>query len=268
MKPLSLTTCLLAVLTGHALVKEVVAENTIPLPQAHAHNDYRHDRPLLDALDHGFCSVEADIFLVDGKLLVGHDRHELRPERTLAKLYLDPLRDRVRRNGGRVYRDGPLFTLLIDLKSDGQTTYVALSRLLAKYDDVFCSVRDGKVRRRAVMAVISGDRPQEMIAAENPRFAGIDGRLTDLDTDKPAHLMPLISDRWGSHFRWFGSGEMPQEERRKLHDAVANAHESGRRIRFCATPERESVWKELRAAGVDLINTDDLTGLQRFLSRQ
>src|SRR5207237_4622701 len=41
----------------------------VPLIHAHAHNDYEHTRPLLDALDHGFCSVEADIHLVDGKLL-------------------------------------------------------------------------------------------------------------------------------------------------------------------------------------------------------
>ena len=40
------------------------------LPAAHAHNDYLHKRPLLDALAQGFCSVEADIFLVDGALLV------------------------------------------------------------------------------------------------------------------------------------------------------------------------------------------------------
>src|SRR5436190_1820266 len=37
------------------------------LPNAHAHNDYLHTRPLLDALDQGFCSVEADIHLVNGK---------------------------------------------------------------------------------------------------------------------------------------------------------------------------------------------------------
>lgn len=37
-----------------------------PLERAHAHNDYEHDRPLLDALDHGFTSVEADVWLVDG----------------------------------------------------------------------------------------------------------------------------------------------------------------------------------------------------------
>ena len=69
----------------------------VPLRQAHAHNDYAHSRPLLDALDHGFCSVEADVFLVKDKLLVGHTFLELKPNRTLESLYLDPLLERVKR---------------------------------------------------------------------------------------------------------------------------------------------------------------------------
>lgn len=48
-----------------------------PLWRAHAHNDYEHPRPLLDALDHRFGSVEADVFLVGDQLLVGHDATEL-----------------------------------------------------------------------------------------------------------------------------------------------------------------------------------------------
>ena len=35
---------------------------TQPLERAHAHNDYEHARPLLDALSHGFTSVEADVW--------------------------------------------------------------------------------------------------------------------------------------------------------------------------------------------------------------
>src|SRR5262245_56842543 len=58
----------------------------------HAHNDYAHAVPLHDALDRGFCSVEADIFLVCGDLLVGHNQAALDPARTLESLYLDPLR--------------------------------------------------------------------------------------------------------------------------------------------------------------------------------
>ena len=64
-----------------------------PLPQAHAHNDYEHEPPLLDALDHGFASVEADVWLVFGDLFVAHDAHELTMGRTLESLYLDPLAD-------------------------------------------------------------------------------------------------------------------------------------------------------------------------------
>jgi len=47
-----------------ALAAETPAE-PILLTQAHAHNDYAHARPLFDALDQGFCSVEAYIFLLD-----------------------------------------------------------------------------------------------------------------------------------------------------------------------------------------------------------
>lgn len=41
-------------------------------------------------------------------------------------------------------------------------------------------------------------------------------------------------------------------------------------MRFWATPdtpgpERDAVWAELLAAGVDHLNTDDLAGLARFL---
>jgi len=80
-----------------------------PLIHAHAHNDYEHTRPLLDALDHGFCSVEADIYLVEDKLLVAHNRRDAKPERTLQALYLDPLRERVKRNGGRVFPTAGVF---------------------------------------------------------------------------------------------------------------------------------------------------------------
>ncbi len=70
----------------------------VPRPQAHAHNDYLHERPLLDALANGFCSVEADIFLENGELLVGHTKRELASGRTLQSLYLDPLKERINEN--------------------------------------------------------------------------------------------------------------------------------------------------------------------------
>lgn len=236
-----------------------------PQPQAHAHNDYHHPRPLLDAMSHGFCSVEADVFAIDGELLVAHDRVDAKPGRTLQKLYLDPLRAAVRANGGRVYKSVPTFTLLIDFKSAAEPTYQVLRDLLADYRDILVRQQDGRELPGPVSIVISGNRPFDLIAADEQRMVGIDGRLKDLDSDMSADLMPLISDNWMLHFRWDGTGEMPAAERVKLRQAVKKAHDAGRRIRFWATPENEMVWNELAAAGVDHINTDQLARLEEFL---
>ncbi len=240
----------------------------VPLLQAHAHNDYHHPRPLYDALAHGFSSVEADIFLEDGELLVAHERSELRRERTLEALYLEPLRRLITENGGSVLRDGPRFTLHIDIKTDAGDTYRALAPVLASYGDILDSVEDGNVTRRAVTAIVSGNRPQELMEAESIRHAGIDGRLSDLDSEKPAHLMPLISDHWGRNFAWRGDGAISPEERETLRGIIEKVHGKGRRVRFWATPEVPALWEELYAAGVDYINTDDLCGLEEFLLRK
>lgn len=257
----------LVVLSVTMLCVEVSAADAQPLAKAHAHNDYHHERPLLDALSHGFCNVEADIFLVGDELQVGHDRRELRAGRTLQALYLDPLRERVSENGGRVYRDGPPFTLLVDIKTAGGPTYKLLHEVLSQYADILSSVEDGEFHQRAVDVVISGNRPIEDVAAQRVRYAGVDGRLSDLDSDAPAHLVPMISDRWGAHFRWRGERPINAAERQKLHEIVEKSHAAGRRVRFWATPEKTVVWQELLEADVDLINTDDLAGLERFLSK-
>jgi glycerophosphoryl diester phosphodiesterase len=237
----------------------------VPLDQAHAHNDYWHERPLFDALDRGFTSVEADVLLVDGKLLVGHEPAELKPERTLESLYLAPLAERVRQNGGEVYPNGRRFLLLVDIKSDAQETYAVLQEALAQYADMLTTVEHGKVRPGVVTVVISGNRPTEALAAAEVRFAGWDGRVTDLASGAPAHLMPMISDNWSNHFTWIGNGPLPDSERAKLNEIVRRAHGAGRIVRFWATPENEAVWRELRAAGVDLIGTDELDRLAKFL---
>jgi glycerophosphoryl diester phosphodiesterase len=240
-------------------------KSPVPLVRAHAHNDYEHQRPLLDALDHGFCGVEADIWLVKGKLLVAHDRNKTQPERTLEGLYLEPLRQRVQQNGGRVYRDGPPVTLLIDIKSDGEMTYAALREVLKRYTDMLTEFRTNQTKTNAITVIISGNRPRETIRTQTVRYAGYDGRLIDVDSGEAAHFIPLISDNWRQHFKWLGIGPMPQPEREKLRSIVARCHAAGRKVRFWATPDKPEVWKELFDGGVDLINTDDLGGLQKFL---
>jgi hypothetical protein len=243
-----------------------------PLRQAHAHNDYLHTHPLHDALSHGFTSVEADIFLVDGELLVAHEASDLDPARTLASLYLDPLLARVRANHGAVYpghRD-PV-QLLIDIKTDGAAAYIELDRQLQRYRRMLTSYHDGRVRAGAVTPVISGDRTARVpMEAQRTRLAFYDGRLDDLGTAATASFIPLISSNWTQSFSWLGAGSFPLAERDRLRALVTTAHREGRRVRFWATPdvagpERDAVWTELLAAGVDHLNTDDLSGLEVFL---
>jgi hypothetical protein len=236
-----------------------------PLLQAHAHNDYLHERPLLDALAHGFCSVEADIHLVDGKLLVAHDRNKTRPDRTLQALYLDPLRERVRQNGGRVYRGGPEVTLLIDLKADWHELYPVLHSVLTNYADILTTFHDGRKQTNAVMVVISGNRSRDMLDGEAVRYAALDGELPDLDAKAQSELVPWISSMWGRSFKWRGKGTMPAQELARFREIVARAHQQGRRVRFWGAPDSPAFWTVLRDAGVDLINTDDLAGLEKFL---
>ncbi|MFE4919699.1 phosphatidylinositol-specific phospholipase C/glycerophosphodiester phosphodiesterase family protein [Streptomyces sp. NPDC056661] len=243
-----------------------------PLRQAHAHNDYLHPHPLHDALSHGFTSVEADIFLVDGELLVAHEATDLDPTRTLASLYLDPLLARVRANHGTVYAGyrEPV-QLLIDIKTDGAAAYLELDRQLRRYRRMLTSYHDGRVRAGAVTPVISGDRAARIpMEGQRTRLAFYDGRLDDLGTAATASFIPLISSNWTESFGWLGTGPFPAAERDRLRDLVGAAHRGGQRVRFWATPdvagpERDAVWTELLAAGVDHLNTDDLAGLELFL---
>lgn len=243
-----------------------------PLWRAHAHNDYEHPRPLLDALDHRFGSVEADVYLVDGQLLVAHAPEDLDPSRTLESLYLAPLAARVRAGHGRVYRrDRRPLQLLIDIKTAGEAAYLELDRQLRRHQRLFTTCTHGRVLPGAVTAVISGDRAARApMEAQRTRHAFYDGRLSDLGSSAPASFVPLISDNWELNFTWQGVGAFPAAERRRLRKIVSAAHSRGQRVRFWATPDvagpaRDAVWAELVAAGVDHLNTDDLAGLEAFL---
>lgn len=239
---------------------------TLVLPRAHSHNDYWRKRPLYDALECGFCSVEADIFLVGGTLLVGHEPHELHPERTLERLYLEPLRARARQARGKIYPEAPFFFLLIDIKSEARATYEALHQLLARYDDLFTRYEGTRVVPRAVQAVLSGNRvPLAHLAEQRVRFVGYDGRLSDLTDDAPPTLMPWISDNWLRWFRWNGRGAFPEHEREQLRRFVQQAHAKGYQLRFWATADLPTVWEVLWEAGVDRIGTDNPFALRDFM---
>ncbi|MBN2376232.1 MAG: phosphatidylinositol-specific phospholipase C/glycerophosphodiester phosphodiesterase family protein [Sedimentisphaerales bacterium] len=240
----------------------------IILTKAHAHNDYQHARPLFDALENGFCSVEADIHLVNGELLVAHDAEDVQVERTLQKLYLDPLHERVKKNGGHVFRGGPEFILWIDIKTDAVETYLALHEVLSQYANMLTVVSDNQVRPGPIQVVISGNRAPGLMKEQKIRYSGMDGRLSDINSDEPVHFMPWISDSASKLSNWDGNGSMPEADRQKLYETVREVHSKGRKFRLWGTPDQPVIWKELQVAGVDILNADNLPALRDFLLAQ
>lgn len=265
---------LFLLLLSQAIVCGAVSQDTLTgLYPAHAHNDYMHDRPLFDALEHGFRSIEADVFSVGDSLYVAHNRKDIKPGRTLRELYLEPLREYFSGKEKTLYDSASPLLVLIDIKDDGLTSYRLLDRILNESREILCMVSPEGYVGRSVMVVVSGNRPIEYMMKQTQRLAFVDGRMNDLTGGYSPLLMPLISDRWNEYFSWMGRGDIPEKERAQLRSFVRQAHENGQLIRFWATPdkpgkEREAVWTELLDAGVDLVNTDDLAGLRTFCSDQ
>lgn len=233
---------------------------------AHAHNDYEHDTPLLDALSHGFCSIEADIFLVGtSSLLVAHDLPAVDPQRSLQSLYLDPLADLAAANGGTILESGEPLTLLVDVKSGAAATWPVLDAVLASYGTLFTRWDSGVATEGAVTAIVSGARDRAAMEAAATRHAAMDGRVSDLGTGAPLDLIPLISDNWAFVVGWSGQDEISDEEHAAIAQHVADAHGEGRRLRYWGTPALEDVWREQAKAGVDLLGADDLEAMEEFL---
>jgi glycerophosphoryl diester phosphodiesterase len=243
----------------------VFAQTVVPLPNAHAHNDYEHPHPLFDALSQGFTSIEADVHLIDGKLYVSHDTPEHHHRRKLKKLYLKPLKKQVKKNKGKVHRDDPSPVLLmIDVKTEAETTYQALKKELHKYADML----NFPGHPGPITVVLSGNRAIATVQADAGRMVSIDGRPTDLEQNYPTDLMPLISDNYANVVKWKGQGMVPEAELANLHTLAEKAHAQGKKVRLWASPENEAVWEALLRAGADLISTDQLEALRVFLSKK
>jgi hypothetical protein len=225
-------------------------------PRGHSHNDYLRPAPLQLALRHGFHSVEADVFLRDGELLVGHDEWMLQPGRTLERLYLDPLRERVAANGGSVHGDGKPFLLLVDIKRDGEAVYARLETALAERSQMLTRFGPDGIEPGAVTVILSGDRPRATLARQAVRLVAIDGRIEDLDGTTPPSLVPLISDSWKRRFEWDGIDPLEDHEAQRLRELAHRARSQGRMLRFWGAPDRPAVWDALQTTGVTWINTD------------
>ncbi len=240
-----------------------------------SHRDSAHRRPLWDALAAGCRAIEVDVWLRDGRLLVGHDEDELDPLRSLDSDYLRPLA-KLAGDGALLSGDDEPLILVLDVKTPARRTWRRIEAELAPYDGVLTRWENGLPNPGAVIVLVSGNRAVRTMARQRIRLAAVDGRLPDLRRRwpralLPSALVPMVSADWTRTLRWDGIGPVPPRVHRRLTGMVAKAHRGGRTLRFWATPDapgpqRRAVWSLLRSAGVDYLNSDDLPALAAFLT--
>lgn len=179
--------------------------DTTPI-QCHSHNDYWRQVPFYSAVAVGCRSVEADIWLVDDELYVGHRRLSLTDGRTLRNLYLEPLVTLLEAQNGhpklRPNEDYPIdpgetspvhgvfdsdptmsLVLLLDFKSSGPATWWRLQSQLAplREKNYLTYFNGTRVVEGPITIVVSGYAPfDHLIANETYRDIFYDAPLEDL----------------------------------------------------------------------------------------
>ncbi|MCK8494556.1 alkaline phosphatase [Spirosoma sp. RP8] len=227
--------------------------------QAHSHNDYAQNIPFLAAYYANFGSIEADVHAYRGQLYVAHDSSDVDNSRTLERLYIQPILQKMQEQGGKIYKDGAPLQLLIDLKTPASQTLPLLIKQLGAYPAAFGV--NGQVR-----VVVSGTIPAPDQFNNFPDWLLFDGRPdVNYTADQLKHI-GLISQSFLAFSRWNGKGLVVKKEAEKLQAFVRNGHQLGKKIRLWATPDNINTWKALVNLGVDYINTDQISGLAEFLN--
>ena len=222
----------------------------------HSHNDYEQKQPFFEAYNLGFDSIEADLYLKDGELYVAHDWKNVSSERTLKKLYIEPLLAKIKENGGYPYQNKKQLQLLLDLKREGKEILKVLYAQLKPY----------KKELRHVKISISGDMPSPEEFKDFDKMFYFDGR-TNLTYSKTAFKrVSLVSASFLDFGKyWAGKAPLPEDVSAKISTFVTAMHAKNKKVRIWGTPNTTLGFETLKNLNVDIIGTDDLPLLRKFI---
>jgi len=234
----------------------------IDLP-AYSHNDYYNARPLFDALRLGYRGVEADVFLIDGALRVGHDRGEARKGATLEDLYVAPLA-RLAKRCQWIVADSDPFLFNVELKQSSRAAFDSLAALIGRYGDAFTYSDSSHTEQRAVTVVLVGYHPlrKEM----HQRDAGY--LWEQIKFEKPDARIPkdaspyvrLVSVDYGKTI-----GRAGAATRARWRENLVSHFSVWSWVRVYDVPPDTAIYRYLRSARVSLIGTRDLEKTRRLL---
>lgn len=233
----------------------------------HSHNDYAQARPFWGAWEAGAASIEADIWLVDGALYVGHDRKDITEDRMLLGMYLDPIRQVMQRNGGQPYADGRPLQLMVDLKNEGERSLQALVALIESEGLVSCFDRVADPRA-VCLTITTGSVIPPGHWDRYPDWVSFDGRPDWELTESQLARVSLISQSMKQYSGWTGFGRMSTEEQDRIGKVAAQVHAEGKRFRLWGFPDTKRGWEMSVLLGLDYLNTDQPARAVAWLSSQ
>ena len=158
------------------------SRDILPRP-CHSHNDYWRTVPLYSAIEFGCIGVEADIWLFNEQLYVGHSVESLTPNRTINSLYIDPLLDILAKQNPKhtvglrensrvhgVFDTTPEQSLifLIDFKTAGATLWPYLYSVLQPLRERgYLTYSNGtEFVSRAITVVGTGNTPFDLVISD------------------------------------------------------------------------------------------------------
>lgn len=224
---------------------------------AHSHNDYLNDQPFQRAWQNGFGSIEADIFPVNGVLCVAHSKNEIKPGRTLKKLYLEPLLDVIKNSETHHLK------LLIDIKQDHKLCLALLEKELQPLKKYLSTQKKGKL----VTILISGERPEPKEYKNYPGYIFFDDDLKIPHTTEEWKRVGQVSLPFTKYSAWKGSDTIALKDKQSLKEVIDSVHLKNKTIRFWAAPDTKSSWQLQSELGVDMIGTDKIDELAEFFKK-
>ncbi|SFW24044.1 alkaline phosphatase [Sinomicrobium oceani] len=218
----------------------------------HSHNDYEQKSPFWNAYANGLTSIEVDVFLKDKTLYATHAESEIIPNNTIRSLYLDPLSREVK--AGKITDD---IQLLIDLKSEAESTLKEIVNVLKKYPELTSSPN--------IRFVISGNRPAPENYNNYPEYIMFDWQDPDHRPGSNWDKVALVSVNFADYSVWNGLGRLTAEDKKSVVSVIEKAHSTGKPFRFWGAPDTKSAWKAFTELGVDYINTDQPAASSAYL---
>lgn len=220
----------------------------------HSHNDYHQPFPFWDAFNHGFGSIEVDIFLQNNQLLVGHEVTELSSQKTIEALYLQPLNQLVQQ------KKLDSLLLLVDLKTDATPTLEALVKLLKKYPLL--------IQEKKLRITITGNQPPITSFHQYPSWIWFDGRIDKPYSQEASKRISLYSANLKKYTSWNGKGVLTKSDQALIQQTLLTLKKYDHKpTRFWNAPDFPNAWYQLMKLGVSYINTDQIAPAATFIKQ-